>query len=201
MTAVLIILVKIQQENSSYFNNSQKELKKAYQLFDDTLNGFQIGKIVNGADGEPVYLKAVETDKGREILKQAILIWNPYKEKLQPILKADKLIQSKDLKAAVEYAKENNLKLLGLMNQLTIEQEQVAQTKSGYLQLIQIVGISLALANFFILLSFRLLSSGPILRPRVSYTLILSLLTRFLAPWNDVLWSPASRSIVSIRPL
>lgn len=148
-----LLEVKIQQENSSYFNNSQKELKKAYQLFDDTLNGFQIGKIVNGADGEPVYLKAVETDKGREILKQAILIWNPYKEKLQPILKADKLIQSKDLKAAVEYAKENNLKLLGLMNQLTIEQEQVAQTKSGYLQLIQIVGISLALANFFILLS------------------------------------------------
>ncbi|MGB7377829.1 MAG: PP2C family protein-serine/threonine phosphatase, partial [Rivularia sp. (in: cyanobacteria)] len=36
---------------------------------------------------------------------------------------------------------------------LTIEQEKVAQTKSGYLQLIQLAGMALALGNFFVLLS------------------------------------------------
>ncbi|MEM1394032.1 MAG: SpoIIE family protein phosphatase [Cyanobacteria bacterium P01_H01_bin.150] len=132
---------------------SQEELRQAYNLFDDTLNGFQTGKIVQGADGNPVYLKAVETEKGREILEEALTIWNPYKEKLEPILKADKNVNLGDLKPAVEYARANNLRLLSLMNELTIEQEKVAQTKSGYLQLIQLIGMTLALGNFFLLLS------------------------------------------------
>ncbi|MEM7715285.1 MAG: SpoIIE family protein phosphatase [Cyanobacteria bacterium P01_A01_bin.68] len=131
----------------------QQELEVAYKLFDDAFKGFQTGKSVEGADGERVYLKAVETQRGREILEEAAQIWEPYKEKLQPILKADKSINLGDLKPAVEYARENNLKLLALMNELTIEQEKVAQTKSGYLQLIQIIGITLALGNFFVLLS------------------------------------------------
>ncbi|MGD1910532.1 MAG: SpoIIE family protein phosphatase [Rivularia sp. (in: cyanobacteria)] len=145
--------VKIQQENAVSFKPSQKELNQAYELFDDSLNGFERGKSVKGADGESVYLKAVETEKGRQIIKETLEIWIPYKEKLQPVLKADKLIQFKDLEAAVEYARLNNIKLLDLMNQLTIEQEKVAQRKSGYLQLIQIAGLTLALANFFLLLS------------------------------------------------
>ncbi|MEO1377332.1 MAG: SpoIIE family protein phosphatase [Cyanobacteria bacterium J06635_10] len=145
--------VKHQKENAVSFKDSQKELNQAYELFDDSLNGFERGKSVRGADGESVYLKAVETEKARQILKDTLEIWIPYKEKLQPVLKADKLIQFKDLEAAVEYARANNLKLLDLMNQLTIEQEKVAQTKSGYLQLIQIAGLTLALANFFLLLS------------------------------------------------
>jgi sigma-B regulation protein RsbU (phosphoserine phosphatase) len=148
-----LLEVKNQQEAGDSFKDSQKELNQAYQVFNDTLNGFQQGKSVKGADGEPVYLKAVETEKQRQILQEALEIWNPYKEKLQPVLKADKLIQFKDLEAAVAYARANNIKLLGLMNQLTIEHEKVAQTKSGYLQLIQLVGMALALTNFFVLLS------------------------------------------------
>ncbi len=148
-----LLEVKNHQEAGNSFKDSQKRLNKSYKLFDDTLKGFQEGNNVEGADGQPIYLKAVETEKGRQILQEAVEIWNPYKEKLQPVLTADKLIQFKDLEAAVLYAKENNLKLLGLMNDLTIEQERVAQTKTGYLQLIQLVGMTLALANFFVLLS------------------------------------------------
>jgi sigma-B regulation protein RsbU (phosphoserine phosphatase) len=148
-----LLEVKNQQEAGDSFKDSQERLNNSYKLFDDALEGFKQGKSVEGADGERVYLKALETEKGKQILQEAVEIWNPYKEKLQPVLKADKLIQFKDLEAAVVYARENNLKLLGLMNDLTIEQEKVAQTKSGYLQLIQLVGITLALANFFVLLS------------------------------------------------
>ncbi|MEM6752809.1 MAG: SpoIIE family protein phosphatase [Cyanobacteria bacterium P01_C01_bin.38] len=148
-----LLEVKNQQQAGDSFQDSQEELTQSYKLFDDALKGFQTGKSVNGADGELVYLKAVETEKGRQILREAVEIWNPYKEKIQPIVKADKLIEFKELEAAVTYARENNLKLLGLMNDLTIEQEKVAQTKTGYLQLIQLAGITLALANFFVLLS------------------------------------------------
>ena len=148
-----LLEVKNQRENALSFKQTQKELNQDYKLFDNTLKAFQTGKTVRGVDGEPVYLKAVETEKARQIIEQALVIWEPYKEKLQPILKANKSIQLKDLKAAIDYAGANNLKLLDLMNQLAIEQEKVAQTKSGYLQLIQIVGMTLALGNFFILLS------------------------------------------------
>ena len=148
-----LLEVKNQQERAYSFKESQQELIDATKLFDDTFKGFQIGKSVKGADGERVYLQALETEKGKQILKEALEIWIPYKAKLQPVLKADKLIQFKDLQAAVEYGRANNLKLLDLMNQLTLEQERVAQTKSDYLQIIQIIGLTLALANFFILLS------------------------------------------------
>ncbi len=142
-----------QHKNTFYLKKYQKELNDDYQLFDDTLNGFKLGKHVKNSDGKSVYLKAAETDKSREIIKQTLEIWNPYKDKLQPILTADKLIKIKDLEPAVEYARANNLKLLDLMNQLTIEQEKIAQTKTRHLQLIQTGGIILALANFFLLLS------------------------------------------------
>ncbi|MEO1430543.1 MAG: SpoIIE family protein phosphatase [Cyanobacteria bacterium J06633_8] len=148
-----LLNIKNQQEAAYSFKESQEELKQAYQLFDDTLQGFQRGKSVQGADGETVYLRAVTTERGKKILQEAIEIWNPYKEKLQPILKADNLIQPKDLEPAVTYARENNLKLLSLMNQLTVEKQRGAQAKSGYLQLIQLTGMTLALVNFFLLLS------------------------------------------------
>ncbi len=147
-----LLEVKTQQEAGESFKNSQKELSQAYKLFDDTLNGFGTGKSVTGADGQPIYLNAVETEKGKIILEDALKIWNPYKEKLNPVLQADELINSKDLLAAAKYARENNLKLLGLMNDLTIEQATIAKTKSNYLQVIQLAGMTFALINFIILL-------------------------------------------------
>ncbi len=148
-----LLEVQNQQEAGDSIQDSRERLSQSYQLFDDVLKAFQTGKSVKGADGESVYLKAVETEKGRQIIREALEIWNPYKEKLQPVFNADRLIQFKDLEAAVAYGRENNLKLLDLMNDLTIEQEKIAQTKTGYLQLIQIAGMALALANFFVLLS------------------------------------------------
>ena len=99
-----LLEVKNQQEAGKSFKDYQERLNKSYKLFDDALKGFQTGISVEAADGERIYLKAVETEKGRQILQEAVEIWNPYKEKLQPVLKADKLIQFKDLEVAVTYA-------------------------------------------------------------------------------------------------
>jgi sigma-B regulation protein RsbU (phosphoserine phosphatase) len=54
------------------------------------------------------------------------------------------------------HADQTNLKLLDLMNQLTTEQQDIADNKANTLQVIQTLGLSLALTNFFILLSHSL---------------------------------------------
>ncbi|MEM7556800.1 MAG: SpoIIE family protein phosphatase [Cyanobacteria bacterium P01_A01_bin.84] len=148
-----ILQVRNAQESGNSIKKSQKELIKTYQLFDSTLEAFKNGNKVPGGQGELVFLKSVETEKGRKILTEAFKIWNPYKEKLQPIINADRFIQFKDLEAGVNYANTNNLQLLKLMNDLTTEQEQVADRKTTYLQGIQLAGMCLALTNFFLLLS------------------------------------------------
>ncbi|MEM7726163.1 MAG: SpoIIE family protein phosphatase [Cyanobacteria bacterium P01_A01_bin.45] len=148
-----LLQVKSAQERGDSIKKNQEELKKTYELFDSTLEAFQKGKEVKGGGRELVFLDPVETQKGKDILKKALTIWNPYKEKLQPIINADKIIQFQELEAGVKYANENNLLLLSLMNDLTSEAEKVADRKAGYLQAIQLVGMALALGNFFLLLS------------------------------------------------
>ncbi len=60
-----------------------------------------------------------------------------------------------NLSEALMQAKTHNLELLGLMNELTLNLEQVAASKAARLRIIQTVGITLAIINFlFIMLHF-----------------------------------------------
>lgn len=130
-----------------------EELKGAVRLFDVSLKGFQSGGTVPGGDGKPVFLRAAEGDKALDILKKAQDIWTPYQEKLVPVLAGT--ATDLQLRDAVDYAKANNLKLLGLMNQLTTALEAVASDRASALRMVQTIGIALALLNFaFILFKF-----------------------------------------------
>ncbi|MEO8023683.1 ATP-binding protein [Polaromonas sp.] len=130
-----------------------EELKGAVRLFDVSLKGFQNGATVPGGDTKPVFLRAAEGDKALGILKKAQDIWTPYQEKLVPVLAGNATDQQ--LQDAVDYAKANNLKLLGLMNELTTALEAVASDRATALRMVQTVGIVLALLNFaFILFKF-----------------------------------------------
>lgn len=129
------------------------ELKAAVQLFDTSLKGFQGGATVPGGDGKPVFLKAAEGDKALDILKKAQDLWTPYQQKLLPVLAGT--ASEPQLQDAVDYAKTNNLKLLGLMNELTTALEAVASDRATALRRVQTIGIVLALLNFaFILFKF-----------------------------------------------
>ncbi len=129
------------------------ELRNAAELFDHTLQGFSIGGTVPGGDGKPLLLPAVQSSSARAILTQAYALWAPYQERLAPVL-AGSMVAS-DLQAAADYARANNLKLLGLMNELTTSLEAVAANRANTLRLVQTVGIALALLNFaFILFKF-----------------------------------------------
>lgn len=155
-----------------------KELKTTVGLFDGTLNGFERGAEVVGSDGKPVVLQAVESAAGRDLLRQAREVWQPYLTALQPMFDhleaspaptpvppaisadappfATELTLSPDtspaevpaLASAVAAARMNNLKLLDLMNRFTGHLEQLAKLKADRLRLVQTVGISLALINF-----------------------------------------------------
>lgn len=133
-------------------DSALKELQLTYNLFDTTLNGFRDGATVTGGDGQPIFLQAVNTDKAKSILTDAYAIWNPYRDKLQPLLQAEGIVAAGALSEAVTYAEVNNLKLLGLMNDLTTELETVAANNAFRLRIIQVGGILLALINFFIIL-------------------------------------------------
>ena len=129
------------------------ELEGAVKLFDTSLKGFQNGATIPGGDGKPVYLKAAKSPKAIEILAKAQDIWTPYQASLAPVLAG--AATDSQLQVAVDYAKANNLKLLGLMNELTTALEAVAAQLATTLRMVQTGGIVLALFNFaFILFKF-----------------------------------------------
>ena len=132
---------------------SLEELKFSANLFDQSLKGFQTGATLPGGDGKPVTLRAAEGPLAAEILAKTQTIWTPYQAVLAPVLASN--ASDAELQAAVDYAKANNLKLLGLMNELTTALEAVASQRANTLRMVQTVGIALALLNFaFILFKF-----------------------------------------------
>ena len=129
------------------------ELQATVTLFDASLKGFQHGATVPGGDGKPVRLRAAQGDKAAAILREGHALWTPYLDKLAPVLAGSS--SEPELQAAVQYARANNLKLLGLMNQLTTVLETVATDRATTLRRVQTGGIVLALLNFaFILFKF-----------------------------------------------
>lgn len=130
-----------------------EELRNAVKLFDISLAGFRSGATVPGGNGQPVHLAAAEGPQAAQILDKAFALWDPYKTRLAPVLSGH--ASPEELLAAVAYAKANNLKLLGLMNELTTALEAVASQRASTLRLVQTGGIVLALLNFvFILFKF-----------------------------------------------
>ena len=129
------------------------ELQAAVTLFDVSLKGFQRGATVPGGNGTPLRLNAAEGPKAANILEKTQDLWTPYQASLSPVLAGT--ASQTQLQVAVEYAKANNLKLLGLMNELTTTLEAVAAQRANTLRTVQTVGIALALLNFaFILFKF-----------------------------------------------
>lgn len=133
------------------------ELTTARNLFDETLNAFTQGGTAQGAGKEKVILPKVPTEEGQAFLKEALTLWLPYRTAVDNLLTdvEQKRDASTHLAEALYQAKEKNITLLGLMNNLTINLEQIASSKAERLRLIQTVGISLAIINFlFIMLHF-----------------------------------------------
>ena len=152
-TAKALLGVETAKRKGLAPGKSLEELSVATELFDQTLKAFQQGGTVPGGDGNPVVLRAAEGPVASNILAKAQAIWVPYRAVLAPVLAGNP--SELELRMAVDYANANNLKLLGVMNELTTSLEVVASTRANTLRLVQTVGIALALLNFtFILFKF-----------------------------------------------
>jgi two-component system NtrC family sensor kinase len=151
-TVKTVLQIETHQRAGKSIAEPQKELSLSYNLFDATLEGFNSGRMVTGGDGVPVFLKAVETDSAKSYVRQAITIWSAYKEKLAPVLAARDSVSDEKLQAAIAFATVNNLKLLGLMNNLTSELENISNARAKTLRLIQTIAIVLALGNFVLVI-------------------------------------------------
>ncbi len=145
--------MEVSQDSESERREAFEELSFTVSLFDETLTAFDKGGVAKGAGGGEVELGKVDSHSGREAIESAKELWGPYKVLLSELL-AENSIDGQEISLAntIVYGKRNNLKILTLMNDLTVDLENVARSKAIRLRLIQTVGISLAIVNFFIIL-------------------------------------------------
>ena len=143
------------------------ELKNASVLFDTTLKGLKQGAFTTGSDDKSVFLPALKSPEGLEIVARAEAIWLPYKALLTPLMKQTKVGDehfSADQLIVLEwYARENNLKLLDLMNDLTTHLEQLANAKAQRMLWAQALGLLLIFLNCGYLVSqYRVYSRAKV---------------------------------------
>lgn len=151
-----VLTLDLEQRDGRDGGAALDELRKAVGLFDQSFKGFQTGATVPGGDGKPVFLQAAEGAAAIQALEEAAAIWGPYQIALAPVLEAR--ATPEQLATAVAFARANNVKLLGLMNNLTTALEVNASQRATNLRMVQAAGILLALLNFAYIL-YKFLSS------------------------------------------
>ena len=149
-------------EDATEFTRSRNELELTRNLFDSTLSAFYKGGTIKSADASLVTLKAVDSPNSIAAIEKAYKIWTPYKASIDTVLTNSKLSTPgtgigssqfrRELDSTINFGQANNLKLLKLMNDLTVDQEIVARSKAETLRWIQTAGITLAVINFFIIM-------------------------------------------------
>lgn len=142
--------------NYEEVSRATEELKTTTLLFDKTLIAFDKGGVTTGTNGMPTPLAAVESQASLESVAAGKQLWSPYFASINSLL-AISYVNTPDtfeaqLNQTIDYGQASNLNLLALMNTLTGDLETVASSKANTLRLIQTVGISLAVLNFFIIM-------------------------------------------------
>lgn len=142
------------REDKIFFDRTLTELQLSQKLFDQTLKAFMQGGEVKGASDALVNLKPVTSQKSKDSLRDAAAIWEPYNIAITQFLNT--VAQTDDfdgeLSKAIVMARTNNLSLLELMNNLTVDLENYASSKAARLRTIQTLGIVLAIINFLLIL-------------------------------------------------
>ena len=124
------------------------ELKLSFDLFDNTLKGFDAGHETKGGAGEKLFLPAVTEPKARQAVSEAVALWQDYRSKVVALIERGEQGNEAILQAALTEAQTRNLKLLGLMNSLTTELELLTQAEAQRIRVYQAVVLLLALLCF-----------------------------------------------------
>lgn len=136
--------------------SSIKELSNTVSLFDKTLTAFEMGGETTSANGHLILIGSVTSPGSMAAVQNARSVWAPFNRQFRTLIRAHKNENSELIKETLisvsNYGRANNLKLLKLMNELTIDLENVAASKANRLRWIQTIGITLAVINFFIIM-------------------------------------------------
>lgn len=145
---------RLRNENSPDAPTALEELHKAANLFDTTLKAFDEGGAIKGASGEDLVLNAVTTTASREAVTLSLNLWRPVKKEVEQLVGTDpsSLEHTRVLNRLIPNMRRDNLQLLKLMNDLTVDLEGVARNKSETLRMIQAGAITLAILNFLLIL-------------------------------------------------
>ena len=153
-TMKALLDIDTSQTDPQIRDRALEELKITTSLFNNTLIAFTQGGATQSAQGQPTYLNPVTSVKSVNALVEANQLWQPYWLEIKNLLSAE--IGSTGFEGALiastRYGRENNLKLLKLMNDLTVDLENAASSQATRLRVIQTIGISLAIINFFIIM-------------------------------------------------
>jgi two-component system chemotaxis sensor kinase CheA len=136
-----------------YQPDTLAELRGGTKLWHASHLAFKEGGVVPGGDGKPVFLEAVTSARGRELEAALDVVWNPYHDRLQPLLQEG--FTPQQLAEALAYSQANNIRLLNIANDFVTETQQIGASRASTLRMVQTGGILLALLNFgFILFKF-----------------------------------------------
>jgi two-component system, chemotaxis family, sensor kinase CheA len=147
-----MFLIEEAHRNGTPADETIDSLKQSSALFQKTLTAFENGGDTTGGDGSPVQLKRVEVAEGRAAIERAKTIWSPIQQRLAADLELPAAESAAAIAALLPSYKQNNGPLLKEMNNLTTELERDATRKATLLRMVQVVGITLATINFFIIL-------------------------------------------------
>lgn len=117
--------------DSKEFKDAVLELKNSTNLFDETLTAFTKGGATHNTNKELVILPQVNSQNGQATLKAAADLWLPYKLGVDSLLTniEENREFTDSLNNALTQAKAKNIVLLGYMNDLTVNLENVASSK------------------------------------------------------------------------
>jgi len=134
-------------------------LADTYKTFDETMDAFNYGgELIGTGQGTDTLLKDEAYRKANEAtLKEADELWKQYRIPVKHVVYAffsdlsreEVVAESND---AIKFARTNNQKFNDLLNDVAHSMEDVARKKAEQLRIIQTVGISLAVLNFFLIL-------------------------------------------------
>ena len=161
------ILSDEQIELDNYYINKlealRAELQDQVSIFDWTLDSFINGGKTTDTSGNSIYLDPAPTELALEKLHETEAIWRYFKNRIDIIMTrpASAYLNRGEidstLSEASEYAQNNNIRILTLMNELTQELTRNAAKKATTLRLIQFTGIAGALIFFLIIMYYIIL--------------------------------------------
>jgi two-component system, chemotaxis family, sensor kinase CheA len=124
------------------------ELGAASRLFDSTLNAFDKGGTVAGANNANTTLAAQTSPKAIAAIKAGSAIWASWKPLIDTLLAAAPKESPETVVLLAAKVRSTAVPLLGTMNDLTIAMEEDSAALATKLKIAEIIGIVLALLLF-----------------------------------------------------